>query len=64
MLLSHARSGRLHEFVKSKRRRVLHLHKRMIYAPEDIMCYAVQGVRPLWKNTNVTPTECSELAHV
>ncbi len=57
MLLSHARSGRLHEFVKSKRRRVLHLHKRVIHAPEDIMCYAVQGERPLWKNTNVTPTD-------
>jgi hypothetical protein len=28
----------------------------MIHAPEDIMCYAVQGERPLWKNTNVTPT--------
>ena len=47
VLLIHARSGRLHEFVKSKRRRVLHLHKRMIHAPEDIMCYAVQGERPL-----------------
>ena len=57
MLLSHARSGRLHEFVKSKRRRNLHLHKRMIHAPEDIMSYAVQGERPLWKNTNVTPTD-------
>jgi hypothetical protein len=49
VLLSHARSGRLHEFVKSKRRRVLHLHKQMIHAPEDIMCYVVQGERPLWK---------------
>ena len=29
----------------------------MIHAPEDIMCYAVQGERPLWKNTNVTPTD-------
>jgi hypothetical protein len=28
----------------------------MIHAPEDIMCYAVQGEQPLWKNTNVTPT--------
>jgi hypothetical protein len=49
--------------------RVLHLHKRMIHAPEDIMCYAIQGKRPLWKNTNVTPTErhtplCFEPAHV
>ena len=33
-----AARGCLHEFVKSKRRKVLHLHKRMIHAPEDIMC--------------------------
>ena len=26
----------------------------MIHAPEDVMCYAVQGTKPLWKNTNVT----------
>ena len=27
----------------------------MIHAPEDVMCYAVQGPKPLWKNTtNVT----------
>ena len=64
VLLSHARSGRLHEFVKSKRRRVLHLHKRMIHAPEDIMYYAVQGERPLWKNTNVTPTDIRRVFRV
>ena len=29
----------------------------MIHAPEDIMCYAVQGDRPLWKNTDVTPKD-------
>ncbi len=29
----------------------------MIHAPKDIMCYAVQGERSLWKNTNVTPTD-------
>ena len=29
----------------------------MIHAPEDIMCYAVQGERPLWKNTNITPKD-------
>ncbi len=29
----------------------------MIHAPEDIMCYAVQGERPLWKNTYVTPKD-------
>ncbi len=26
----------------------------MIHAPEDVMCFAVQGTKPLWKNTNVT----------
>jgi hypothetical protein len=26
----------------------------MIHAPEDAMCYAVQGTKPLWKNINVT----------
>jgi hypothetical protein len=26
----------------------------MIHAPEDVMCYAVQGTKSLWKNTNVT----------
>ena len=26
----------------------------MIHAPEDVMCYAVQGTKPLCKNTNVT----------
>ena len=26
----------------------------MIHAPEDVMCYAVYGTKPLWKNTNVT----------
>jgi len=33
---------------------VLCLHKRMIHAPENVMCYAVQDTKPLWKNTNVT----------
>ena len=49
------RSGRIHERPTTRRRRrVLRLHKRMIHAPEDVMCYAVQGTKPLWKNTNVT----------
>ena len=61
MLLTHARSGRLHELARSKRHRVLRLHKRMIHAPEDIMCYAVQGERPLWKNTNVTPKDIRQV---
>ena len=26
----------------------------MIHAPEDVMCYAIQGTKPLWKNANVT----------
>ena len=26
----------------------------MIHAPEDVMCYAIQRTKPLWKNTNVT----------
>jgi hypothetical protein len=33
----------------------------MIHAPEDIMCYTVQGERPLWKNTNVTPTDIRQV---
>ena len=61
MLLTHIRSGRLHELARTKRRRVLRLHKRMIHAPEDIMCYAVQGERPLWKNTNVTPKDIRQV---
>ena len=52
--ISHMRSGRLHESSTTRRRRVLRLHKRMIHAPEEVMCYAVQGTNPLWKNTNVT----------
>ena len=61
MLLTHVRSGRLHELARGKRRRVLRLHKRMIHAPEDVMCYAVQGDRPLWKNTNVTAKEIRQV---
>eukprot|EP01036_Dinobryon_divergens_P035124 gene35124-biopygen27765 len=61
VLLTHIRSGRLHELARTKRRRVLRLHKRMIHAPEDIMCYAVQGERPLWKNTNVTPKDIRQV---
>ena len=41
IFLSHVRSGRLHERPTTRRRRVLRLHKRMIHAPEDVMCYAV-----------------------
>eukprot|EP01036_Dinobryon_divergens_P061782 gene61782-biopygen27670 len=33
----------------------------MIHAPEDIMCYAVQGDRPMWKNTNVTAKEIRQV---
>ena len=33
----------------------------MIHAPEDIMCYAVQGDRPLWKNTGVTAKEIRQV---
>ena len=29
----------------------------MCHAPEDIMCYAVQGSNPLWINTFVTPQD-------
>ena len=45
---------RLNERPTTRQRRVLRLHKRMIQAPEDVMCYAVQGTIPLWKNTNAT----------
>jgi hypothetical protein len=36
----------------------------MIHAPEDIMCYTVQGERPLWQNTNVTPTDIRRVFRV
>ena len=61
MLLTHVRSGRLNELARGKRSRVLRLHKRMIHAPEDVRGYAVQGTRPLWKNTNVTAKEIRQV---
>jgi hypothetical protein len=33
----------------------------MIHAPEDIMCYTVQGDRPMWKNTDVTPKDIRQV---
>ena len=36
----------------------------MIHAPEDIMCYAVQGERPLWKNTYVTPQDIRKVFRI
>ncbi len=65
VLLSHLRSGRLHEIARGKHRRVLRLHKRMIHAPEDIMCEAVQGDRPMWKTLTShqrISTKCSASA--
>ena len=51
----------MHEIARTKHHRVLRLHKRIIHALEDVMCYAVQGTKPLWKNTDVTPKDIRQV---
>jgi len=57
--LFHVRSGRLRTIPRTVLARVLRLHKRMGYAPEDVMCMAVEPKKgkPLWRNTKVTAKE-------
>ena len=50
-------SARLRRVPKSSKANVMRLHHRMAHAPEEVMCMAVKGSTPLWRNTGVEPWE-------
>ena len=50
-------SATLHTTPATMRGRVIDLHRRMGHAPEQIMCFAVDGPSPAWTNTGVTSDE-------